>query len=286
MRLRRSLAFTVALVLLLAATEAGDASAAPPLPRAMAAVGDSITRAFDADPTLFGDQPVNSWSTGVSDPVRSHYSRLLAMGAGVRGKNHNDAASGARMADLSGQMAMVNTQAVGYVTVLMGANDVCTPSEESMTSVPAFAIQFRIAMRILTLGSPTALVYVVSMPDVYDLWSVLKDNERARFIWAAFGICQSMLANPLSNAPADVARRARVRQRAIDLNAQLRLICGQEFATTCRDDRGAAFKTKITAADVSALDYFHPSLAGQQKLAAVTWAAGSWGRTGGPASRE
>lgn len=277
MRIRRSFFVIVAVAIVVASIGADAASAAPPLPNAMASVGDSITRAYNTGPSAYVDYPANSWSTGTSTTVNSHYTRLLAKGATIAGRNYNDAVSGAKMADLNGQMTVVNTQGVGYVTVLIGGNDVCTSSEATMTSVAAFAAQFRTAMTTLSAGSANALVYVVSIPDVYNLWSVLKGSGSARFVWAIFGICRSMLANPLSTAQADVARRANVRQRNIDLNTQLQTICELEFGATCRYDQNAVFNTKFAATDVSTRDYFHPSVAGQAKLAAASWAAGYWG---------
>lgn len=277
MSVRRSLLGLVAAAIMVSSIGANKASAAPPLPGAMAAVGDSITRAYNTGPSSFTDFPANSWSTGTSSTVNSHYTRLLAQGAPITGKNYNDAVSGAKMANLNGQMATANGQGVGYVTVLIGGNDVCTSSESTMTSVASFAVQFRTAMTTLTTGSPNARVYVVSIPDVYNLWSVLKGNGSARFAWALFGICQSMLKSPLSTAQVDVDRRARVRQRNIDLNTQLQGICEQEFTATCRYDQNAVFNTKFAASDVSTRDYFHPSVAGQTKLAAASWAAGYWG---------
>lgn len=73
------------------------------------------------------------------------------------------------MADLNGQKATVNGQGVGYVTVLVGGNDICTSSESTMTSLAAFAGQFRTGMTALTTGSSSALVDVVSIPDAYNL---------------------------------------------------------------------------------------------------------------------
>jgi len=274
---RRSIFVLAAVTIMITSVGAATANAAPPLPSAMASVGDSITRAYNTGPSAYADYPANSWSTGTSTTVNSHYTRLLALGAPITGKNYNDAVSGAKMWDLNGQMASVNAQGVGYVTVLMGGNDVCTSSESTMTSVSTFAGQFETAMTTLTKGSPSALVYVVSIPNVYNLWSVLKGNGSARFTWALFGICQSMLKSPLSTAQADVDRRAKVLQRNIDFNTQLKTICEQKFAATCRYDQNAAFNTTFTAADVSTRDYFHPSVAGQAKLAATSWAAGYWG---------
>ena len=121
---------------------------------------------------------------------------------------------------------------------------------------------------------------VVSVPDVYQLWNLFKNNFWARFIWSAAGICQSLLANPGSTQPADVQRRAAVRQRNIDYNAQLAAVCAQ--FDRCRFDGNAAFNTAFTTGDVSG-DYFHPSVQGQAKLASVSWAAGyTWTATPPP----
>jgi lysophospholipase L1-like esterase len=179
------------------------------------------------------------------------------------------------MADLPGQMATVATQKAGYVTVLMGANDVCTSSESTMTSVDAFRASFTQALQTVTAGSPSTLVSVSSIPNIYQLWSVLKGNSSARFVWSLFGVCQSMLANPTSTKQADIDRRARVLQRETDFNAVLAQVCAQ--FTQCRFDGNAVFNTTFTASDVTTRDYFHPSISGQKKLAAVSWSAGFWG---------
>ncbi|HYN69533.1 MAG TPA: SGNH/GDSL hydrolase family protein [Candidatus Eisenbacteria bacterium] len=252
-----------------------QAFAAGRYPNAMASTGDSITRAFNTGFFPFTDNAGGSWSTGTNSTVASHYTRLLALNPKIRGKNYNDARSGAKMQDLAGQMTTVNTRKVGYVTVLMGGNDVCTPSESTMTSVADFEAQFTAAMNTLTSGSPSAQIFVATIPDVYQLWLIEKGNLSARTTWGLFSVCQSMLANPLSTDEADIDRRQRVRQREIDFNDALLRVCAAY--RQCRSDNGAVFNTAFTAADVSTRDYFHPSLAGQAKLAAGTWAVSYWG---------
>jgi hypothetical protein len=67
----------LALVVVLAGLVAQPAWAAPPLPSSMAAIGDSITRAYDVC-CSYGDHPVQSWSTGSTsyDGIASHYERI------------------------------------------------------------------------------------------------------------------------------------------------------------------------------------------------------------------
>jgi PKD repeat protein len=257
------------------------ADAALPLPDTMAAVGDSITQAASTGGTLGADAPQNSWSTGTSGTVNSHYLRLLGLGAPITGANHNRSVSGAKMAGLNAQMLNVVGLQPDYLTVLIGGNDLCTDTVAQMTSVSDFRAQFSTAMTTLTAGSPSTYVYVVSIPDAYQLWNLFKGDFWARFIWSVGGICQSLLANPTSTQQADVQRRLQVRQRNIDYNTQLADVCAI-FGSHCRFDNNAVFNTQLAKSDVAG-DYFHPSIAGQAKLAAVSWSAGyTWASTPPP----
>src|SRR5919199_990012 len=75
-------------------------------PDSIAAVGDSITRAFNSS-TIGVDAPENSWSTGTSSDVKSQYTRLLGSYPAISGQNFNAAVSGAKMADLKTQVGNV-----------------------------------------------------------------------------------------------------------------------------------------------------------------------------------
>lgn len=273
------LAFVLALLLgsLLPAT-VGAADA--PLPSSMAAVGDSITQAASSAGSLGADAPQNSWSTGTSTTVNSHFLRLRALNPALTAANRS--VSGAKVADLNAQMLNVASLSPdpGYLTVLIGGNDLCTDTFAGMTSVTDFRSRFATAMATLSSQSPGTWVYVSSIPNVYQLWNLFKGNFWARFIWASADICQSLLASPTSTQQADVDRRNAVRQRNIDFNAQLAQVCAQY--TRCRFDNNAAFDTTFTTSDVSG-DYFHPSVSGQAKLAAVSWDAGfTWTTTPPP----
>jgi len=273
MRLLRRRAGFIGLLLGMAVLLSSGVMAAS-YPSSVASTGDSITRAFNTGSFPYTDDPSASWSTGTSASVDSQYSRLLELNPAIEGHNLNDARSGAKMIDLAGQMRAAVGQQVQYVTVLIGGNDLCRRSVDAMTSVEAFRAQLTSAMNVVTAGLPGARVYVVSIPNVYHLWELFKDNARARTIWAAFRVCQSLLANPLSTAVADVARREAVRQRNIDFNGALHDVCA--LYVQCRWDGNAVFNAVFVASDVSTRDYFHPTISGQARLASVTWAAGYW----------
>jgi lysophospholipase L1-like esterase len=241
-------------------------AAAPPVPHSMAALGDSITRGFNAC-GWYVDCPSRSWSTGSTTSVNSHLARLQRLGPVTA---YNDAKTGAKMSALPGQAASAAAQGAQYVTVLLGANDACTSSESTMTPVSTFAAQVDSGLAALKAAPATPYVFIASIPDIKRLWAIGKDSSSARSTWALFGICQSMLANPRSTTTADTARRDRVQQRVRDYNAVLASACAA-FGDHCRYDGGAVFGYPFTLSQVSTWDYFHPNTSGQTALAAVTW---------------
>jgi lysophospholipase L1-like esterase len=254
------------LSLFAALLETTEAQAA--YPTGIASLGDSITRGFNTGSIPFTDAPGNSWSTGDNGSVNSQYLRIRAGNPAINGRNFNFAKTGAKMVDLVGQANSIN-QTVDYVTVLLGANDVCASSVSTMIPVETFRTQFRQGLAVLKTRFPSARIFIASIPNIYNLWSVLKGNFWARFVWGAGSICQSMLANPTSTATADVNRRNTVKQRNIDYNTALQTECAA--VAGCRFDNNALFNTVFSASDITTRDYFHPSVSGQAKLASVTY---------------
>jgi lysophospholipase L1-like esterase len=237
----------------------------------MAAIGDSITRATDVC-CWYTDHPGQSWSTGGRrfDRIHSHYERIRAARPGIEGHSYNDARAGARMRDAPAQAAAAVRQEARYVTILMGANDVCTASPAAMTSVSDFRAQFSAAIRVLAAGLPAGShVLVGSIPNVYRLWQLFHGNAVARFVWSTARICQSML----SARNTERARQA-VLARTIAFNHVLADVCGRY--AICRFDGDAVFDHEFSAGQVSRLDYFHPSIAGQAALASLTWQRSWW----------
>lgn len=290
------LAASIALLGLLAA----PATATKP-PEVMAALGDSITRAFNSDgpgcptgPSL--DCPKNSWSTGTNPLVNSQLQRLEAMRPGREVVAHNDAVSGARAGGLAAQAAVAAAQDPDYVTIEIGANDACASTP---TPLAEFRAQIEVALATLVSGNHKVYILLASIPDINQLHAIFTSppDPNALTRWAALSVCQGLLANPLSNEPADLARRAAFRDRVIAYNGALEQACA-EFKR-CRFDDNAVFNSKFTTADVatvtntsgldifpfnvlpvfgpgnpnSTADYFHPSLLGQAQLAQTTWDA-------------
>ncbi|MEU7425230.1 SGNH/GDSL hydrolase family protein [Streptomyces sp. NPDC048362] len=280
-RTRTALAVVAAAVLGLAGCDAGGGSAAPeggraraarpaPVwdrsPESIAAVGDSITRGFDAC-TVLSDCPEVSWATGSDAKVDSLAVRLLGV-TGAAERSWNYAETGARMADLPEQMARAAVRAPELVTVMVGANDACRRSAAAMTSVADFRADFEEALSTLRSALPKTQVYVSSVPNLKRLWSEGRTNPLGKEVWR-LGICPSMLADADDLTPAAAQRRDRVQQRVVEYNQVLKEVCAKE--RRCRFDGNAVYDYDFGTDQLSHWDWFHPSKDGQARLASIAY---------------
>lgn len=235
-------------------------------PGSVAAVGDSITRGFDACSVL-ADCPEVSWATGTDSQVRSLAVRLLGESAAAS-RSWNHARTGARIAQLPEQMALAAKEKPDLVTVMIGANDACRDSVRYMTPVADFRASFEASMRQLRGGAPKAQVYVSSVPDLMRLWSTGRGNPLGKQIWK-LGICRSMLGDADDMGARAAARRASVQERVVAYNEVLREVCAKD--RRCRYDGGAVFDYRFTGRQLSQWDWFHPGRDGQARLAEIAY---------------
>ncbi|GGW52829.1 MULTISPECIES: SGNH/GDSL hydrolase family protein [Streptomyces] len=235
-------------------------------PASLAAVGDSITRGFDACSVL-SDCPEVSWATGDSGEVNSLAVRLLGV-AKAATHSWNYAASGARMADLPAQMARAAAKKPALVTVMAGANDACRVSAEAMTPVADFRSGFEESLRTLRRSAPTAQVYVASVPNLKRLWSQGRTNVLGKQVWK-LGICPSMLGDADALDSAANLRRETVQKRVEDYNTVLKEVCAKDLR--CRFDGGAVYEFRFGTDQLSHWDWFHPSKDGQARLAEIAY---------------
>ncbi|GAB1335432.1 SGNH/GDSL hydrolase family protein [Streptomyces sp. E-15] len=280
-RARGALAVAAAVVLGAAGCDGGDGSAPRPegsrahaarlpvwdrSPDSVAAVGDSITRGFDAC-TVLSDCPEVSWATGDDARVDSLAVRLLgAAGAARRSWNH--AVTGARMADLPGQMTRAVADRPELVTVMVGANDACRASVSAMTPVARFRADFEAAMGTLRSALPKTQVYVASVPNLKRLWSEGRANALGKQVWK-LGICPSMLADADDLTVTATARRDAVQARVVAYNEVLAEVCAED--RRCRFDGNAVYDYRFGTDQLSHWDWFHPSTDGQARLAEIAF---------------
>ncbi|WP_432033872.1 SGNH/GDSL hydrolase family protein [Streptomyces antibioticus] len=235
-------------------------------PSSMAAVGDSITRGFDACSVL-QDCPEVSWATGASAEVNSLAVRLLGT-AKAATHSWNYAVTGSRMADLPAQMTRAAARKPQLVTVMAGANDACRASTTAMTPVAEFRAAFQDALRALRREVPKAQVYVASVPNLKRLWAQGRTSVLGKQVWK-LGICPSMLGDADALDTAATERRDTVQRRVEDYNSVLEEVCAKD--ERCRFDGGAVYDFRFGTDQLSHWDWFHPSTDGQARLAEIAY---------------
>jgi lysophospholipase L1-like esterase len=87
------------------------------------------------------------------DGVDSPYALVLAANRSIAGKLYDDAVAGAKVGDIATQAQEAVAQQAQYVTILIGANDVCTSSVSTMTPTSTFQSQGVVA--VVPAGFPT-----------------------------------------------------------------------------------------------------------------------------------
>ncbi|GAA3771998.1 SGNH/GDSL hydrolase family protein [Streptomyces chiangmaiensis] len=235
-------------------------------PGSIAAVGDSITRGFDAC-TVLSDCPEVSWATGSDSQVDSLAVRLLGV-TGVALHSWNFAVTGARMSDLAAQMEQAAQRKPELVTVMAGANDACRSTLSAMTSAADFRARFQEAMDTLRGELPRTQVYVASVPNLKRLWSQGRTSPIGKEVWK-LGVCPSMLNNADALDAAATKRRATVQARVEAYNRVLKEVCEKD--RRCRFDGNAVFDYRFGTDQLSQWDWFHPSRNGQARLAEIAY---------------
>ncbi|MFI9647815.1 SGNH/GDSL hydrolase family protein [Streptomyces sp. NPDC052040] len=249
-----------------AAPRGGTAPVWNRAPDSIAAVGDSITRGFDAC-TVLSDCPQVSWATGSDTAVDSLAVRLLGA-AGAEERSWNYAVTGSRMADLPAQIMQAVPRRPELVTVMVGANDACRSTVSAMTPVAAFRKQFQAALDSLRASLPKTQVYVSSVPNLKRLWSQGRTSQLGKQVWK-LGICPSMLGDADALDARANKRRDAVQARVEAYNQVLKEVCAKD--RRCRFDGNAVFDYRFGTGQLSQWDWFHPSRDGQARLAEIAY---------------
>jgi len=257
-------------------------------PKRVYAIGDSITRGFDAYLPL--DNKSLSWSSGYYNfwerllglpNVNSHFQRIQSAFGKSATQNWLAAEVGAEMGRFASFASGAAGRDVTYATVLLGANDVCADSPAALPTDAQFEADFRGGMERLLNNLPNgATIMVAAIPDIEMLYRVgLNKNAlglvNCPAVWSLGSICQSMLDN--NNTEAD---RQYVKSRNLGYNTILQRVTaeyqvqarniGKTLFISFSDGTAGAF----TSADVSDIDCFHPSEVGQKVISQETWKDG------------
>jgi len=296
-------------------TSSSTSSTLPPLPAKISVAGDSISQGFAADCTSGGiagalclaaaDKPQYSWFNGTSPAVNSVHDRYLALDGSIL--SERESVSGAEMRgggdSFAAQAARILTQTPvpDHVEVLLGGNDICNRDciDPLNCGDPVYTdAQWRTAVRAgldpLVAGLPLgSTVYLVGIPRVQDLREVglQKTGTTCNTQWSTFGICRIVTNGGVLNGEDYATRRAGVGERQRRYNEILREEALAYTAnTTGQNPRGievitdyvdestpSVGTTAFVPDDIDWADCFHPSIAGQDKIAGGVWGNGPHG---------
>jgi lysophospholipase L1-like esterase len=245
---------------------APEIAVARPDLHSMVALGDSVTTGFDAEGIF--DNLQFSWATGNSTDPRlvSHYSRLKQIMAPSEVQTENMASAGSLVAETLTQAHHMQTSQPDYVTILSGANDVCTWTHTAEEELPNFKQHLLETIDYLTSTSPDVKILLVPIPNMAEIYplGILNSCQEK---WSIFNICQKLLSP--SNSEMD---------RQIFLNdvEKVNLAIYDVAQTRPLNVKFAAGVDHaiLTAEHISKIDCFHPSVAGQNYLAKLTWESG------------
>ena len=230
-------------------------------PPVIGALGDSLSAGFNAK--HFGDNRELSWATGTDPAVNSILQRLDAM-TGKSLQSYNEAIAGSVIDALPRQVDRLLVHEPDYVTITIGANDVCTWAPDYQAQLAHFEKVLRNQIVRIVAVKPQVRIFVATIPDLYNLWTIAVDRQGCQARWDLFNICRPLLDSHKS--PDD--RQAFVRRWELANEALDRV--SREFPANIVHDPSAAH-TRFEWHHVSGYDCFHPSVDGQNLLADKAW---------------
>ncbi|MBT2498945.1 hypothetical protein J7E25_07535 [Agromyces sp. ISL-38] len=243
-------------------------SAAPAV-ATLGILGDSVSLGVNACAEQ-GQCAAASWSGG-TDPAVGSIAERLAVASGVEPNVVNAAKDGGDVEDALGLVDEVLQAGPQLVTVLLGGNDACAPSLAEMTSTHDYEARLTKLFGRLSTEAPDATILALSVPDLYHLWEIGHANERTVQTWNGSASCKNLLGSADDESAEAAGRRDAVAAQVVEYNAAIERVCAA--VERCIDDDGAVFTYPFTADEISSIDYFHPSVAGQRVIAELAWNA-------------
>ncbi|MBI3298468.1 MAG: hypothetical protein HYZ75_09915 [Elusimicrobia bacterium] len=273
----------------------------------MAAMGDSISAALFAGTSLddstatvtvdevtaswrgwsfFERKDTLSWSSGKD--INSHYMRLrdyLKSTEGLELEVINTAATGNRAEDLLGQARQVadamrsgEYRALKYVTLMVGANDVCSgeTAEGTPSGVMRGSIKAALAVLAAVPQQEPVRVLVSGIPNVPTVSSFRNEGIMLGLtcggLWVRAGICDGMLG--WSNE-SELHQRVDIVRGRNDVIKQAVAEAALENPNLKLHYTERIFNQTYVTTDM-AVDCFHPNERSQRRIAEELWKEQVW----------
>lgn len=170
-----------------------------------------------------------------------------------------------------------------YVTVLIGANDVCADSVDQMTADRDYYNNVDTAISRLVSANPNTKIMISSLPDINSLSDVAKRSRLLGF--APYGRCEDIwrktnLCYTLTRRPAGSLDDHLVSEKVISINRMLSEITERVNQQTGKQTivfSSETYNKPFSDKDIS-IDCFHPNEEGQNVIAKTTWEQSFWSK--------
>jgi lysophospholipase L1-like esterase len=240
----------------------------------MAALGDSITSGFNVE-TFFATRSL-SWATG-TDPeqrVYSHFWRLKAERPNQNLVVTNAAVTGSIAAVLPLQALAVAWRRPDYATILIGHNDAChwKASLGDEIQLQAFRLGYMAAIETLIYANPNVKILMVPPVSMVEVYKMKREGQCVPKVNLERLMCPALMGPPSIATPESVRRVLGARQMIVEEVERIAALYPRNVRFASQ-----ASEASVTPEEISSVDCFHPSTAGQNALAESTWqTVGEW----------
>lgn len=233
-------------------------------PYVMGALGDSISAGFNA--WRYGDNRELSWSSGLDEQgiVQSHARRLKGLLSDRKVIVINEAFVGAESNQLPRQVTRLLRFKPDYVTIAIGANDVCTWDEDYLPKLELYESYLVQVIRRLIEANPVVKIVLAPVPSIPLMYDLGKTRAGCQSKWDTMGVCKPLLAHDRSadQREAFSLRYRHLNQKITDIAH--RFPVNIRFAAAVAD---AVFDESM----ISPLDCFHPSVKGHNLISELSF---------------
>lgn len=228
-----------------------------------------------------------SWTTGLgSKKVTSHAARLRQLNPNLSISNFAEPGANIQQVWSSEvpKLKQWSRQALGknypdYITLMVGANDICADSLEEATPVKSYILTYKKILNEILGSSPTTKILAIPLPPFQDLKSAgsafllaFPGMNSCNGFWKMAPLCKSITHGDDTNTQ-------RVAERVNETNREL-----YKAIITLRSRYGDRVRLatqvaqrRIKKSDLS-IDCFHPNANAQNELAQVSWASTWWAK--------
>lgn len=225
------------------------------------AIGDSLSTGFNA--RRLGDNREFSWSTGNGSGLTSQSTRI-ARKRKAPVITYNEAIAGSKARDLHRQSVRLLRHNPNYVTITIGANDICTWDSDYTQDQVEFKKTLIETITKIVRHSREIKIILIPIPDLYNVWEISHNIKRCQEIWDTLQLCQPLLGKANS-----IQERIKFIERWKIANMIISEVANS-FPDQIRFQPELA-NTKFEWSHLSPKDCFHPSIEGQNLMSEIAW---------------